>query len=131
ADERDLAPPDGTAARDVECLPGPLAHQTDEPGLRADRAARNRNLAEHLEPDREVEWREHPDVVDLPWPLPAETGRAQADDLPELLTARQLPEQLDAGVVAPLVHHEPPPVRRRCQTLGGRRVVRQRLCGDD
>src|SRR6185437_6682782 len=95
-------------------------------------ASRLGDLTEDLEGDREVVRSENPDRVDvLVWISPAEPNAVQTDWWAELLRACDLCEQLDARVVAPLVHDEDAIGSELCKPRRGRHAGRQRLLDVD
>jgi hypothetical protein len=101
--------------------PGLVPEQRDHSGhaaadALADGAPGIGQVTKDLEGDRKVVRHENPDGVDVRVRMaPADPGRRQSDDGPELRRARDPSELFDARVVAPLVHHEQAPIAGRGQ----------------
>ena len=132
AKERHLASPLGRPGRDLERVPRPVSEKADEPLGRTVQSHRNgtfrsRQEAEDLDRDREVMRGENPDRVDVVRVPPADTRRPEPDDVAQLAAPCDPGHELDARVIAPLVHHEEPVGRRGRKPLGVVGVVRQRL----
>ena len=94
-------------------------------------APRVRQPSQDLQPDRQIVWREDPDSVHIVCVPPADPRRAQADDATELVCSSDLAKKLDAGVVAPLVHHEDQVWCGRRQSVGVGRVIGEGLLDKD
>src|SRR5262245_60091344 len=113
-------------------MPRPVAEKADEPlgspvQPRRDGTLRHREEAEDLERDREVVRGENPDGVHVVRVPPADTSRPDAHDVAQLPAPCDLGQELDARVIAPLVHHVEPVGRHGRELLGVFGVVRQRL----